>query len=262
METDVFHILFIVGAVAILGWWLWICLAPTQPLVPTATWRAILVLSVVVNAAILLTVLTRWASFDVIFSPYYVASYAGLGLLWVYGTVPWLGTFADIRLKQDVRGHNNVAAATLIAALTVGTTLAYSGANIGDGPGWYVVVFSALLSTSAVFAVAFVVAVLTDAEERITIDHDLGGAIRLGGAIVAAGLIAGRAAAGTWVSVGATVADFVAIGWPIALLAAAAVAIERVTPPAYLANTLLRSALIAAAMIAGAWVYVGSLGPW
>ncbi len=262
MDLEYFHVFFIIGAAVTLIWWLWVCWSPTQQLVPTGAWRAVLTATLPVNGAILLFVLTRWASFDVVGDPYYILGYGSLGLLWVYATAPWLGTFADIRLKQDVRGHNNVAAATLIAALTIGTTLAYSGGNIGNGPGWYVVAFCALLSTAAVFAVAFVVAVMTDAEERITIDHDLGGAIRLGAAIIGSGLIAGRAVAGDWVSVAATMADFAAAAWPIAVIAAVAVLVERVMPPSYLAGTMLRSLLVAALMIGGAWIYVGSLGPW
>lgn len=262
MDLESFHVFFIVGAVVTVGWWLWTCLAPTSPLIRSRDWRFVLLASLVINVAILLVVLTTWASFDVVDDPWYILGYASLGLVWVYATVPWLGTFADIRLRQDVRGHNNLAAAVVIAALTIGTTLAYSGGNIGDGPGWYVVAFCALLSTAAVFAVTFAVAILTDGEERITIDHDLGAAIRLGGAAIATGLIAGRAVAGDWESVGATVVDFLRFGWPVVVVGVAAVMIERVTPPAYLANTLLRSGLVAVLMIGGAAVYVGTLGPW
>lgn len=262
MEDDFFYLAFIVGGVGTLIWWLTVCFAPTQRLVPSAAWRLILFASVGVNGAILLTVLTTWASFDVVTDPFYITAYLMLGMLWVYATVPWLGSFADIRIKQDVRGHNNVAAATLIAAFTIGTTMAYSGANVGDGPGWYVVVFCSILSTAATFGVAFSVATLTDTEERITIDHDLGAAIRLGGAIIAAGLIAGRSAAGDWVSVGGTIVDFAVGAWPILAIAAIAVVIERIMPPNYLANRLPHSILIALAMVGGAWVYVGTLGPW
>jgi hypothetical protein len=262
MDLEFFHVFFMVGAAITAIWWLWVCLSKTQPLIPTGTWRAILLGSVVVNLAILFYVLTTWASWDVRGDPYYLIGYASLGFLWVYGTVPWLGTFADIRIRQDVRGHNNVAAATLIAAFTIGTTLAYSGGNIGDGPGWYVVAFCAVLSTATVYGVAFIVAMMTDAEEHITIDHDLGAAIRLGGAIVATGLIAGRAVAGNWYSVGGTLVDFAVTAWPILIIAVAAVVIEKVMPPNYLANTFLRSIAVAVFMIGGAGVYVWTLGVW
>jgi hypothetical protein len=262
VDLEFFHIFFIGGAVVTLLWWLWTCFAPTSPLVPSTGWRLVLSGSVVVNVVILLVVLTTWASFDVVDDPYYILGYASLGFLWVYATVPWLGTFADIRVKQDVRGHNNFAAAVVIAALTIGTTLAYSGGNIGNGPGWYVVAFCALLSTAAVFAVTFAVAVLTDGEERITIDHDLGAAIRLGGAAIATGLVAGRAVAGDWVSVGATVVDFVVVGWPIIVIGVAAGVIERAMPPAEIANTIVRSVAVAGVTIGVAAVYVGSVGPW
>ena len=96
MDLEFFHVFFMVGAAITAIWWLWVCLSKTQPLISTGTWRAILLGSVVVNLAILFYVLTTWASWDVRGDPYYLIGYASLGFLWVYGTVPWLGTFVMV----------------------------------------------------------------------------------------------------------------------------------------------------------------------
>ncbi len=262
MDLEFFHVFFIVGAVVTIIWWLVVCFRPGQELIRARGWRLLLFAALLLSIAILLYVLTHWASFDVVSDPYYILGYGALGILWVFGTVSWLGAFTDIRLRQDVRAHNNFAAATLIACLTTATTLAYSGGNIGNGPGWYVVVFCALLSTAAVYSVGFAVATMTESEERITIDHDLGAAIRLGGATIATGLVAGRAVAGDWLSVGSTIADFIRYGWPVVLIAMVAVIVERIMPPPYLSPGILRSLAIFAVYVGAATIYVGNLGPW
>ena len=46
----------------------------------------------------------------------------------------------------------NAAAAMATAGATIGVTLSYAGGNIGDGPGWWVVVFSAAIATAGLFA--------------------------------------------------------------------------------------------------------------
>ena len=262
MDLEFFHVFFIGGAIVTIIWWLVVCWRPGNELIRARDWRLLLTAALLISIAIMFYVLTTWASFDVVRDPYYIAGYGALGILWVFGTVSWLGAFTDIRLRQDVRAHNNFAAATLIACLTTATTLAYSGGNIGNGPGWYVVVFSALLSTAAVYSVGFAVAIMTESEERITIDHDLGAAIRLGGAIIATGLVAGRAAAGDWVSVGATVADFIRYGWPVVLIGMVAVTVERIMPPPYLSAGIGRSLAIFGVQIGAAAIYVGNLGLW
>lgn len=262
MDLEFFHVFFMVGAIATAIWWLVVCLQPGSELTRASDWRILLLSTLFVSVAIIVYVLLHWASFDVVDDFYYLAGYTALGILWAFGTVSWLGAFTDIRLRQDVRAHNNFAAATLIACLAIATTLAYAGGNIGDGPGWYVVVFCAVLSTAAVYSVGFAVATMTDGEERITIDHDLGAAIRIGGAIVATGLVAGRAVAGDWFSVGDTIADFIRFGWPVVLIGMVAVAVERIMPPAYLSAGILRSLAIFGVYVGAATIYVGNLGPW
>jgi uncharacterized membrane protein YjfL (UPF0719 family) len=207
-------------------------------------------------------VLRQWASFDVVDAPYYIIGYMALGLVWITIAAVLLARFTDIRLQQDVRERNNSAAAVALAGMLLGTAIAYAGGNIGDGPGWYVVIFSALLSTLTVYIAVCVIALFSDGEERITIDHDVGAAIRLGAVAVGVGIIAGRAAAGDWVSVPATVRDFVAVAWPVVLFVGAAIVHERMTPPVYAGGGILRSGIFAVLFIGVASAYVSSYGSW
>jgi hypothetical protein len=85
-----------------------------------------------------------------------------------------LARVRDIRFRQDVRDRNNFAAAIAIGGLLLGSAIAYAGGNIGDGPGFHVVVFSALLSTATVYSSVWVLALVSDAEERVSVDHDVG----------------------------------------------------------------------------------------
>jgi uncharacterized membrane protein YjfL (UPF0719 family) len=183
-------------------------------------------------------------------------------VVWISLSAKILHGFADIRFRQDVRDRNNFAAAIAIGGLLLGSAIAYAGGNIGDGPGWYVVIFSALLSTLTVYAAVCVIALTSDGEERITIDHDVGAAMRLGAVAVGVGIIAGRAAAGDWVSVPATVRDFVTVAWPALPFVAAAIVHERMTPPAYATDGVLRSAIFAVFFIGTASAYVTAYGSW
>jgi hypothetical protein len=204
-------------------------------------------------------VLRHWASFDVVGDPYYIVGYAALGIVWITCSVLLQAALVDVRFQQDVRDRNNFAAAIALGGLLIANAAAFAGANVGDGPGWWVVLFSAIVSTAAVTAAVWLLAAFTDAEERITIDHDYGAAIRFAAIAIAVGVVAGRGAAGNWVSVDATVHDFAAVAWPIVPALAAALVYERATPPIYAEASPLRSYAFAAAAVVLAYVYVSGL---
>ena len=262
MVDDPIFIVFDIAAVVVLAWWMFESLAPTHHFVGQWRWRTALLSALGLSLAAIYFVLTTWASFDVVDSAFYVVGYLSLGLIWISISSRVLSSFADIRLQQDVRDRNNLAAAVAIGGLQVGSAVAYAGGNIGDGPGFHVVVFSALLSTLTVYGAAWVMALVSDGEERISVDHDLGAAIRLAGVAIAAGIVAGRGAAGDWVSAEATLVDFVVVTWPVVLIVMAGVIMERRSPPSYASNNLVESSLFAAVALALAGAYVSSLGPW
>ena len=262
MEDDPIFLVFDLAAVAAIGWWLYMLFRPTHHIYRQLRWRVAIVAALAASAAAILFVLREWASFDVVDAPYYIVGYMALGIVWISAAAGLLARFTDIRLQQDVRERNNFAAAVALGGMLIGNAIAYAGGNIGDGPGFHVVIFSALLSTLTVYAAVWAIALSSDGEERITIDHDVGAALRLGAVAVGVGIIAGRAAAGDWVSVPATVRDFVTVAWPAIVFVAAAIVHERMTPPAYAADGILRSAIFAVLFIGTAGAYVGSYGSW
>jgi len=262
MEDDPIFLVFDMAAVMAIGWWLYKLFAPTHHVYRQLRWRLAILVALAASAVAILFVLRQWASFDVVDAPYYIVGYMALGVVWITLASILLARFTDIRLQQDVRERNNFSAAVALGGMLLGNAIAYAGGNIGDGPGWWVVIFSALLSTVTVYAAVCVIALTSDGEERITIDHDVGAAVRFGAVAVGVGIIAGRGAAGDWVSVAATVRDFVAVAWPAVLFVAAAVVHERMTPPAYAADSILRSAIFAVLFIGTASAYVTSYGSW
>jgi uncharacterized membrane protein YjfL (UPF0719 family) len=262
MVDDPIFIVIDIAAVVVLAWSLFGSLAPTHHFVGQWRWRSALLGALGLSLAAIYCVLTTWASFDVVDSTFYVLGYLSLGVIWISVSSRVLSSFADIRLQQDVRDRNNLAAAVAIGGLQLGSAVAYAGGNIGDGPGFQVVIFSALLSTLTVYGSAWVMALVSDGEERISIDHDLGAAIRLAGVAIATGIVAGRGAAGDWVSAEATLVDFVVVTWPVVLIVMAGVIMERRSPPSYASINLLESSLFAAVALAVAGAYVYSLGAW
>lgn len=262
MVDQPFFIIFDAAAVVVLGWWLWKLLTPTHHFVQHWRWRLALLVALALSITSILFVLRTWASFDVVADPFYIVGYLCLGIVWISLSAKVLHGFADIRFRQDVRDRNNFAAAIAIGGLLLGSAIAYAGGNIGDGPGFHVVVFSALLSTATVYSSVWVLALVSDAEERVSIDHDVGAAMRFAALAIAAGLVAGRAAAGNWVDTESTLVDFAQVAWPVAFLVAASVVAERRSPPVYVAGSTAYSALFAAGLIAMASVYVYSLGAW
>ena len=262
MENDPIFMFFDAAAVAVLLWWCYKLLAPTHHATGHWPWRVTLLTALVVSVGTILFVLESWASFDVVDDPYYILGYLSLGVLWISMSAKFLGIFADIRFQQDVRDRNNLAAALTIGGLLTGSAAAYAGGNIGDGPGPSVVMFSAILSTTVVYGSAWLMATFSDGEERITVDHDLGAAVRMAAVAIAVGIIAGRGAAGDWVSAEGTVADFVEVTWPVLPLVVAAIANEKLSPPNYSEVGLGRSVVLAAVVIAGAVYYVNALGQW
>lgn len=181
-------------------------------------------------AAALAAVLRLHSSWDVRTDPVYIAFYLVMGAAWVGFASRFLGFFG-LSARDDVIERANPAAAYAIGGALLGITLCFAGGNIGDGPGWWVVVFSAALSTLAFFLLWALLHRFTGVADAVTIDRDAASGIRLAGWFIGSGLILGRAVAGDWVSMEATVVDFVRTGWPVLLLWAAAVLTERTFQP-------------------------------
>ena len=183
-------------------------------------------------AAVLAAVLRLYSSRDVQTDPVYIAFYLVMGAAWVGFASRFLGLFG-LSARDDVIERANPAAAYAIGGALLGVTLCFAGGNIGDGPGWWVVVFSAALSTLAFFLLWALLHRFTGLADTVTIDRDPASGLRLAGWFIGSGLILGRGVAGDWESMNATVFDFVETAWPVLLLLVAAVLLERTFRPTW-----------------------------
>ena len=170
--------------------------------------------------------------------------------------------FAGVSIHDDVAERNNLSAAFSAAGFTLGVTCCVAGANIGDGPGFEVVLFCAALSVTTLLLFWVFIAQASGVVEEITIERDLGTGIRCGGWLAGSGAVLGACVAGDWISLAATMRDFLRFAWPVAVFAFLFASFER---RIYRRSTARRpsmtsSALIAAAMVVGGAVYAEWIG--
>jgi hypothetical protein len=219
------------GLFGLVGWIAW-AVQLFSPARTAAQRRSVrgLVVAALAGVAIIIVVLFTWSASDVRNDPAYLAMYTLLGLAWLrIGELFFV--LAGISSRDDVVERRNAAAVPAIGGALVAIACCYAGGNVGEGPGWWVVVFSAALSTAALVITWIVYNQTTGIFETVTIDRDRAAGIRLGGFLVACGLVLGRAVAGNWVGAGQTLADFARLGWPVVPLLGAAIALERTAQP-------------------------------
>jgi uncharacterized membrane protein YjfL (UPF0719 family) len=265
MSGDEVFALIISAVLALLLWVQWYRqVVIVRAIGPTRASRLPLSVGPLLCAVVLFAVLRRFAAHDVRDSGRYLAFYVVMGAAWVgvaSRLLPWFG----VSPRLDALERRNGAASLAIGGALLGLTLAFAGANIGDGPGWYVVLFAALLSTGALLLGWALLETLTLSGEAVTIERDTASGLRLAGMLTAAGLILGRAAAGDWVSAAATVRDFIRIGWPVLILLAAEAVLHRVLRPSQTnpaPGVVVAGVMPALLYVAGAAIYVVRVGPW
>ena len=231
MSDDEVGVLIISIIVTIVSWGTWYIAPAFVRRVGPPPWGSVLLQLTPLAAGGMLWLVLRTASaHDVRDDPTYLFLYLVLGAAWV-GVWIRLLAMTGISRRDDVVERSNSSAALAVAGAMLGITLCYAGGNIGDGPGWWVVVFSAGLATIAFFAVWMVLETVTGVSDTVTVDRDPSGGLRLAGFLVACGVILGRGAAGDWVSAEATVRDFALTAWPVIVLVVIAVIVERLARP-------------------------------
>jgi len=112
----------------------------------------------------------------------------------------------------------------------LGLSACYAGANIGDGPGWWCVVWAGGLGTALWFTALVVVAGRGHLTETVTVERDPAAGLRLGVFLFAAGILCGRGAAGDWTNALKTVIEFKA-AWPLLPLVMVALMSEKLLRP-------------------------------
>lgn len=212
-------------------------------------------------AAILVLVLRRWSALGVRSDFREVAFYLIVSLGWVALTQGGFA-FLGVSLRDDVGERANPAAAFATAGLSVGATFCVAGSNIGNGPGFEVVLFCMALSTCALLLLWVAFHKLTGAADAITIERDTGAGIRTGGWLAANGLILGVSVAGDWTSVSSTLYDFVRFGWPTLVLLALLWLLEVTANQRPLSNRLspTLSGAVAVLLIAAGAAYAKWVG--
>jgi hypothetical protein len=167
---------------------------------------------------IILYTLRNLASYDVVMSLIYIYFYIFLGFIWLAATMRFSFYCLNISWKDDVMENRNKAALWALVGILLGAALIYSGANIGDGPGWWCVIFAGGLGMIMWFILGAIMIKFTQVGDSITIDRNVGSGIRYGSYLLASGLILGRASSGDWTSFESTVIEF-GVGWPVLFLA-------------------------------------------
>jgi uncharacterized membrane protein YjfL (UPF0719 family) len=182
--------------------------------------------------------------------------------MWIFGATemfPLMGVSA----RDDAMRRHNPAAAIAVSGGVLGVMLAYAGSNIGNGPTIWTTLVPAYVSTGVLFALWFVIELAGGVFEAITLDRDEAAGIRLAAFLVSAGAILGRAMAGDWSDWDSTFSEFVALGWPAALLIPAMVMMNRrfaptpQTPQPEAGKCGITPALILLVLTAGYLLYLG-----
>lgn len=227
MSEDEVFVLLASAVIALIGWIAWYSrlLMANRIGRERSSTRRTLALAPLVCLAGLFALLRLAASFDVRNDPVYLAFYMVFGAAWV---VPGRALFSllGISWRDDALERRNPAAAWAVAGALAGLMACYAGANIGDGPGWWCVLFAGGLGSAVWFVAWAVVQKAGGLAEAVTVERDVDAGIRLGAFLLAAGLLCGRGAAGDWTSAERTVVEF-ADAWPLLPLLLGAAVVER-----------------------------------
>ena len=191
---------------------------PALPL-PASRARAVLSLSFMfVCVSALYLALVKWSAPSVRDDSGEISFYLVFSMIWI-ALVQVSFSFLGVSVRDDVAERGNNSAAFTAAGLTVGATCCIAGANVGDGPGFEVVLFCGALATTCLLLLWVLVAQISEVADVITIDRDLGTGIRAGGFLAGTGIVLGACVAGDWISLAATLRDFARFSWPVAIAA-------------------------------------------
>lgn len=214
---------------SVVAWpWLVIGSFRVSSLHSTFAFRTWLLVAPIAAAAVILYVLRTLASFDVRGDVRYLWMYSALGMTWAYlASGPWIG----FSVRDDIVERANVAALIGWTGAVVGSAACYAGANVGDGPGWWCVVWSGCIGTLGHWMSWAALHHAARIGDHVTIDRDVASGIRAAAFLIAAGVMWGRGAAGDWTSAIVTLVDFKVALPGVLLLLAKAWAIERFVAP-------------------------------
>lgn len=188
--------------------------------------RLLLAALPILSLILQLRTLKSLASYDVVDSDLYTVFYLLLGFMCLAFGSMMTRVRLDLSWEDDALRLANRAALAAYAGAFMGMTMIYLGANIGDGPGWWSVVFASGLGFAAWLALAGLFNKYAYVSERITVERSISTGIRFGAYLLASGILLGRASSGDWTSWWMTIVEFLS-GWPVLLLTLWALQVER-----------------------------------
>jgi uncharacterized membrane protein YjfL (UPF0719 family) len=212
------------------AWLVWLFRMPWGPPVRPRRCFAMVSGALGVSTLLIFIVLRTVASFDVVDDFRYQFMYLVLGLAWLRIAVAGF-SLAGLSARDDVVERGNPAAAIALSGALIAMALCYSGGNIGDGPGWWVVVFSAAVSSLTCLAFWVALTLCSSIADAVTIDRDAASGLRLAAFLVGLGLVLGRGVSGDWLSATRTVVDFIKVLPAAAAILLVAIAVEYVARP-------------------------------
>jgi uncharacterized membrane protein YjfL (UPF0719 family) len=265
MSGDEIFALLVSGGIAIWGWQAWLGgLMSLGSLSRRADTQFLGWFLPPLAGAAMLFVLLKWSSPDVRDDTVYVFLYFVMWLGWTglwNRLLPYLG----LSWRDDALERDNFAAGLAAGGGLLGVTFIFAGGNIGDGPGWWVVIFCAGIATASVLLLWLIGNQITHVQEAIAVDRDASAGWRTAGFFIGSGLILGRAVAGDWHSAQQTISDFMAKGWPVLILWGAVLlldVISRPTPERPAPNRVLFGVLPGLLFVAASIGEVIKQGPW
>ncbi|MDR3459142.1 MAG: hypothetical protein P4N60_17035 [Verrucomicrobiae bacterium] len=153
-----------------------------------------------------------------------------IGAVWMFFAntcMAWLG----INWQDDVLERKNPAALATLTGGSAAVAIMYAGGNLGEGPSYWENIFSAALATGSWFGLWLILELGGRICFSIAEERDFASGLRFGGWLLACGLILGRAVAGDWHSITATLSDFGHDGWMAAVLLLVALLMEPLLRP-------------------------------
>ena len=199
LEIIIFVPAFVAAVIFITRWYLPI--NSTFPRNSCKGARNILRILPVVSSAIMLVTLCTLAAPSVVENPFWIFYYLVIGFVWIFPAMSLTFRCFDLSWRDDVINKTQTQPAVLpVAGSVIGITLIYSGANIGDGPGWWCVIYAAGMGTVMWFILGHIIQKTTDVFSTVTIGRDKPCAIRMFAYLSASGLALAHASSGDSIS--------------------------------------------------------------
>ncbi|WP_035368961.1 hypothetical protein [Acholeplasma hippikon] len=171
--------------------------------------------------------LSNLASFDVVGSEYYIFYYLMMGIAYIYIHIVVLYNFLGLSMIDDVFNNSNRAAFLTIGSSLLGLSVMFAAANIGDGPGFWTVIFADFLGLVAYVVIMYIYDRFTRTLEHIQSDHNMQKGIRYSVFVLCLSSILAYGVQGDWTSFSYTVVEFFH-AWPALILLILGLVLENV----------------------------------